>query len=969
MRSSLSGVRYGLVLVLLSLAALASSLPAAGQGTAASIVGQVTDQSGAVLPGVTVTVTSPALQVPQVTDVTNELGEYRLAPLPIGVYEIVFELGGFSTARRQDVRLTVGFTAKIDVALGLATVAETVTVSGASPVVDVASTAPSTLLTKEHLEATPTGRNGLITLMSLTPGVRSWLEIGGNSTAENPGARVFGQGGEMWLTIEGIATAQVGGLGGGNFWDYQTVEEAQVETLGTSAEAATRGLQVHAIVKSGGNDFHGSGTWVYSGHKLESDNVDAALKALNISTGDALDNQYDQSWDLGGRIIRNRLWFYGAARRLGYDRSVLNAFQPDGSPAFRILKQQFWTGKLSFQATPSNRFIGYVGFMRKHEEEDTSELIAYETRSQPYIKSTFPKVEWQGVRGNSLVASLQVGARRGRSRKDFGTNGLVGRSDIGTQLVWGEASSSGQKYGEQRYHITGAVTWYKPDLFYGNHKFNAGFDFIPDYAQRATLRRPVNYHLVYNNGAPLELVALTAPVVPPVRLNYTGLYVSDSWTIARRLTLDAGLRFANSNGYVPAQCREASDPPSQLAFPAKCFPHVQLPIWRSVAPRLHAAYDLSGDGKTVIKGGWGRYDHHRLLPDILRANENSLATAVYRWNDLNGNNDYDAGEVNLDPNGPHFLRFTGPPTTTPEAGSNSSNPPSSVVNPDLQQPKSDELSISFERELISNFAVRVTGVYSRYKDLYRLQNNLRPYAAFNIPVTRQDPGPDGRLGTADDGGSVTRYEYPPALAGAQFEKFMPVTDQKATQTYRSVELAAFKRLANRWQFMASYSVTKKNNPLMFGLTPTAFGTAVQAANSTPNDEINRADRTWDSLGKISAGYTFRFDVLVSANFQYQSGDPFARQVLFTGGGTIPRIVLNVEPIGTRRLPDINLLGVRVQKSFRLLNAHQVAVRFDVFNALNANTATSVQNRSGAEFLRPRAIMPPRLAEVSVGYRF
>ena len=159
MRSSISGCRCGLIAALVGWAAL-TSVPAAAQGSA-SIIGQVTDESGAVLPGVSVTATSPALQVPQVTAVTNEVGEYRLAPLPIGVFEVVFELAGFQPARRESVRLTVGFTARIDVGLKLAAVAESVTVSGAAPVVDVTSTSADTLLTREMMDLTPTGRSGI----------------------------------------------------------------------------------------------------------------------------------------------------------------------------------------------------------------------------------------------------------------------------------------------------------------------------------------------------------------------------------------------------------------------------------------------------------------------------------------------------------------------------------------------------------------------------------------------------------------------------------------------------------------------------------------------------------------------------------------------------------------------------------------------------------------------------------------
>src|SRR5688572_25773228 len=171
-----SRFRTGLAGIVVGLVVLAGS-PVAGQGVA-TIIGQVTDESGAVLPGVTVTATSPALQVPQVTDVTNEVGEYRLAPLPIGVYQLGFELSGFRAAQRPDVRLTVGFTARIDVSLGLATVAESVTVSGAAPLVDVAATSGSTLITKEFLELTPTSRSGPMSLLTMAPGVRSFLDVG-----------------------------------------------------------------------------------------------------------------------------------------------------------------------------------------------------------------------------------------------------------------------------------------------------------------------------------------------------------------------------------------------------------------------------------------------------------------------------------------------------------------------------------------------------------------------------------------------------------------------------------------------------------------------------------------------------------------------------------------------------------------------------------------------------------------------
>src|SRR5262245_31203607 len=180
MRNGCSGayhLRRGLISVIGGLMFFAT-WPAAAQGTGAIIIGQVTDQSGGVLPGVTVTATSPALQVPQLQVVTNEVGEYRLAPLPIGVYELAFELAGFQPIKRQDIRLTVGFTASLNVQLSVSSVAESVTVSGAAPVVDVSSTSGSTMLTNDILQLSATSRNSVMSVLTMAPGVRSFTDVG-----------------------------------------------------------------------------------------------------------------------------------------------------------------------------------------------------------------------------------------------------------------------------------------------------------------------------------------------------------------------------------------------------------------------------------------------------------------------------------------------------------------------------------------------------------------------------------------------------------------------------------------------------------------------------------------------------------------------------------------------------------------------------------------------------------------------
>ncbi len=945
----------------------------AGQATAASIIGQVTDESGAVLPGVTVTATSPALQIPEVMSVTDERGEYRLSPLPIGTYQVAYDLAGFQSLRREELRLTVGFTARVDVALKVGAVAETVTVSGVAPVVDVSSTSASTQFTRETLELIPGGRNGLTSLLAQAPGVRTTWDVGGSGANARTIFRAFGQAGEPWNTLEGIATSNLGGTtegGSGNYFDYSTFEEARVSTVGNDAEMPTRGIQIVGVVKSGGNELHGGGSWGQFPAKLQSNNIDDGLRAQGVERGNPIVKRYDVGADLGGRIIRNKLWWYLAARRRVDVQETEGVFKPDGSVAFDDQLGWFHTEKLSYQMTPSHRFVAFHQYNHKWDVSGASEFVAWESRNN---KPTLPgagKLEWQGLRGNSLVMGLQVGYWQNRAYfysndrgpyvdREPGEPVGVSATDIFTMYTNGESAGSGTRLAEPRIHSKGSVSWYRPDFFYGNHEVKAGFDFLSTkYGSWQTSRQSGNYQLVFNNGAPFQIRTWNIPYRANAVTRYTGVYVKDSWTVARRLTLSLGVRYAHNPGFVPASCREAGD-----FATASCFERVEFNTWNTVAPRVHAAYDITGDGRTVIKGGWGRFDHMRSLAgELSNADPNVKTTTTYRWRDPNGNRVYDPGEINLDVNGPDFVSESG--------GSNT------VANPHEREPKVDELSASFERELAANLALRITGIYSRTIDPYRTVNLLRPFEAYTIPVTNPDPGFDGRVGTADDPGTfVTYFEFPAALSGRRNERFTLINDPEASQSYKSFELATFKRLSSGWQFAASYSATKKNVPFVNGVTPSDAASTVYAAPADPNSEIFATDRTWEWMGKASGAYLFPADVMVSAGFEHRSGKPWARQVLFTGGRTIPSITLRVEPFGARRLPNTNLLDLRVQKGFRLMQGHKLEVRVNVYNVLNGNTVLEVVRRAGPSFLKPTpgadgsAIMQPRIFEFSTSYVF
>jgi hypothetical protein len=953
-RRRLSRALCGLAVFALFGTFSAAGVATAAQGTDASISGQVTDESGAVLPGVTVTITSPALQVPSMTVVTDERGEYRVAPLPIGTFTVVYTLAGFQTVRREEVRLTVGFAARLDVSLNVGSLEESVTVSGASPVVDLTSTATRTEFTKETLELLPTGRSGYIALLAQAPGVRTNFDIGGDAMVALPVFRAFGQTSEGWATIEGIYTTGPKDSQSGNYFDYSMLEEARVQTVGNDAEMARRGISLAGVVKSGGNQTHGTLFLGQSFDELQSDNLDDELRAAGIQGQPRITRRWDRSAEIGGPIMQNRLWYYGAGRWRRSDWEVPNGLldngapwglRPDGSPVVRTQNADYYTNKLSYQMSPANRFVGFNTFHHKHHQGSTvTRFVPHESRNDETLNSWTGKIEWQGIYRGSLATSAQIGTWRWRD-ETHGNSDRPSTIDIRTQMVSGVSTAFHEFAGERNVHAKGSLAWYKTDLLGGNHDFKFGFDHIQAVINRYWVSRPQgNYQLRFDNGVPIEMVTRNHPNMPFSNADYLGLYAKDTWTIARRLTLNLGLRMVPSDsGYVPEQCREDADPPEFA--PASCQPRTQLKIWRGVAPRFHAAYDLTGDGRTLVKGGYGRFDHMREIdPEVTSTNRQLNQSTTWRWRDLNNNRVYDAGEVNLDPNGPDFLMISGLTNAVP--------------NPNEIQPKSDEFSLQFEREVMRNFGVRVTTVYSRNFNTYRLLEINRPYSAYSIPITNPDPGPDGVLRTADDPGtSFSYYEYPASLAGRQFASTMLINDPNADHTYKSIELAAARRLADGWQFSASFSATKSHIP--FGAEQLAFN---------PNAEINVANDTWEWLGKASGAYFFPAQIVASFAFEHRSGNPEAREVLFRGGRQIPTLVVKVEPVGSSRLPNTNLLDLRVERRFSI-GPRQLAARLNVFNVLNKNTVTTRNIRSGADFLRPTAIMLPRIAEANVTFTF
>ena len=293
---------------------------------ASGIAGEVRDDTGGVLPGVTVTAASPALIEQQRIAISDGQGRYNIIDLRPGTYSVTFILPGFSTIIREGVELTAGFTATINGELGVGGIEETITVSGASPVVDVQNVRQQTVFSDELLDMLPSSGKSLVGYTKLIPGLQGGADVGGAgglwATGNVITDTIHGKGGAKF-SYDGMQTNNYGGNGATSYlMNPSTVQEAAIEVGGVSAETNTSGISMNLIPKEGGNTFSFMGSGLYSGEGLQSDNLGDDLRARGVSNLNKVLHVYDLNATLGGPIKRDRLWFFLATRGSGNQNQV-----------------------------------------------------------------------------------------------------------------------------------------------------------------------------------------------------------------------------------------------------------------------------------------------------------------------------------------------------------------------------------------------------------------------------------------------------------------------------------------------------------------------------------------------------------------------------------------------------------------------------------------------------------------------
>jgi hypothetical protein len=984
--------------VLVSVVVFAPGSLLAQSATTGAIAGVVRDASGAVLPGVTVEASSPALIEKLRTVVTDAQGRYQVIELRPGVYSVTFTLTGFSTVRRDKLELTTGFTATVDVDLRVGALEETITVSGASPVVDTQNVRAQQVYSREILDALPTGKT-FASFITLTPGV-SGAANGGVATRDVGGTQgefplgLRSHGSDPGLTsVDGIKTvsAQGGDWRRLNLSDLYT-QEVVLETAGGSAEAWSGGVNINVVVKDGGNRFTGTAAGAFTGKGLDSNNLNDELRARGLSTY----NEQKKIWDIGvgvgGPIKRDKLWFFATPRSWGneyyiagnyYNKTPHTLFYtPDlDRPALYRREQTDLSGRLTWQAASEHKLTftslnGYQCFCPFAVEGGTVSpegAAVYLYKPQRLVTGT-----WSHPASNRLLLEAAVAWRKEGVVSEPAYDDLTSPTDISVL-----ETSLNRRYGSHfanigptDYGTTPAAHWLtRASAAYvtGSHAFKTGITTLA--VNEPLIEEPFfPYAYTFRNQIPISITQVASPHKIETNGMRMGVFAQDQWTLDR-LTLNVGVRFDWINAKSPAQVRPGGVYVPEISFAETA----DIPNWKDINPRLGVAYNVFGNGKTAIKASLGRYElSNSFSLAFTRANSPVQALSVRTdrtWNDSlfgpgdprTGNFVPDCDLTNRSLNG-ECGAFLNQAFGTPVVNTRYAEDVREGwgVSPYLWQGQ-----VSVQQELAPGVALTAGYFRTWYGNIY-VTDNTRVEATdfdnycFTVPSDPRLPGGGGnRL--------CDLYDVKPAKIG-QFDNLI-TRDPNRSQMYNGFDLLINARFGS-------------GGILSGGLST---GRTVTDSCSTPDapPQFCRTVNSWNGNTEIKLSGVYPlpwWGIQTSATIQNLPGQSRTANYVATNAEIAPGLGRNlaacpatgacnatatinlVEPF-TNFESRGNQTDVRLSKIFRMSSARRLQANFDVFNAFNSADVLSQVGNFGAAWQRAVSILPGRLIKFSGQFSF
>ncbi|HUU33618.1 MAG TPA: TonB-dependent receptor, partial [Vicinamibacterales bacterium] len=634
----------GVVAVAACVALLCGTASARAQVTLGSITGTATDASGAVLPGVTVTLSGERLIGGPQSAVTDANGVYRFARLSPGTYGVKFELAGFRTVDRPDVRISASFVATINGRMEVGTLNETITVTGESPTVDVRSNVQQTVMNQEILEGVPTGRDPW-SLAKLIPGVQvSTYDVGGTQSMQQSSMSAHGSNtADVSYNIDGATVNWPGGGGGATmiYYDQGMFEEINYMTSAIPAEVLAGGVSINMVTKIGANQWSGVARYNFANDSLQSKNF-ADTQALNPGfLGNPTKKTYDFNVSGGGAIVQNRVWVNGTVRRWIVNKLV-NSKNADGSQALDDNTLKNYSGKVVAQVTPNNKLsVSYLwnDKIRGHRRDSNALIpdIASVVQTNP-VQTT--QAKYTGIK-NRLVFESNFSVMDGQTNYTY-QPGVAADAIRKVDITRGEEffASTREDHQPNSRHQFDNIFSYSTSGLGGEHLLKAGVQWSRLYyeSQYSVLG---DHWVEYSDGAPLRVRQFNTPTNPKNVAQVYGLFFQDAWSM-NRLTLNLGARWDRYVGTLPAQSNPAGRFVAAKSIPKTEVINQNIGVWR-----LGAAYDLTGTGRTALKASYSRYAQQVGIDRVTSVNPLSNGSRTCPWTDPNGDGKFQESEVNV----------------------------------------------------------------------------------------------------------------------------------------------------------------------------------------------------------------------------------------------------------------------------------------------------------------------------------
>ncbi len=937
----------------------AMAAPAMAQTTPSHLVGVVKDAQGAVLPGVTVTATSPALIGTQ-TVVSEANGSYRFPSLPAGVYTLKFDLSGFKTFTRSGIVLALGQTLTVDAQMQLATLQESVTVTAESPIVDTSSTAVGNTLDTKKLIQVPSSTD-LWGALAQSPGVRmQGFDVGGSHKSQQSGYQAFGISGQARVVTEGVDTTE--GTGGAGFYqDYFSQNEIAVSGAGQDVTMNTPGAAVISTIKSGGNSFSGLVNQTYEGKSYVADNTNSDITARK---GSAAPNLlfWENHDDLGGPIKRDKLWFFAAFDHFHIDKAISGV---DPNVATDLGFFNTFTTKESWKPSSKDTFIGYYQWDKKHKPLRGLSALRQKSSTLAQVSPSWMyNGKWQRVWTNRLFSEVNVGEFGydfpERPSVDYKTN--PPHTDLVTGVDTGAGFTQGGDTGpfeleRAKPQIYANATYFLPTQNGGSHDLKFGGEWINDMSNFASIGTsgPILY---LDSAGATDEIRLT-DLGDPAKLGDTwtipgddnkriALYGQDRWTITSRATLTVGVRYDRQAPYYTEGKR---DPLLTEVFSAVTHPKTTLLTRNSIAPRIGLALDPGGNGKTAIKAFYGRY-YFNFADSFSGVDPGGASWKQFKFLDPNGNRVYD---------GPSELG------ELVDAGGGVST----RLDSNIKVPHTDEINASVQRQFWGESSVRVAYVRKMNRNQFDTFNFARE-GQFTVPITKAVTISDV-LGnkTVQD---FTVMDIPSSVAGIQDQIIatMPGSVDGGAENFDTFELAFNKRFGSGFFLDTSYDWTRKdalynNTNSTSPLTQSdPISTGQYYQNVFPTVPGRQTTTGW--VFHLSSRYDFPYQIGVGLNFAVQSGWNYARRITVSlpNAGTQ---FFWMEDFDNNRSDTVPLLNLRVDKSFSLGGSRRVTGIVDLFNITNSAAITNFNIRNGSSYGTVIQPLDPRTLELGLRFEF